>query len=72
MTDGIEVKTLARELLGYTAVIGGDPNMQAAALITAATVIIEREVGTAMAPYALKALVDPTLADWARHQPAPG
>jgi hypothetical protein len=36
-----------------------------AALLTAATTLIEREVGRTMGPAALAALLAPTLAEWA-------
>ena len=57
-------KAITRELVAYAALAGDDPIERAAALITAATVIIESEVGTAMAPAALLALVEPTVAHW--------
>lgn len=55
-----------RDLVGLATVALDDPIERAAALLSAATVIIEGEVGTAMAPAALHALLQPTLAHWAR------
>jgi hypothetical protein len=53
-----------RATLALAAFVTPDPAEQAAALIAAATVIIERDVGTAMAEAALAALIEPTVAHW--------
>lgn len=57
-------KQVTRDLLAYAALAGDTPMERAAGLITAATVVIEMEVGQAMAPAALRAMVEPTLAQW--------
>lgn len=57
-------KALTRELLGLATVATDKPLDRAAALITAATVVIEMEVGTAAAGDVLATLVAPTLAQW--------
>lgn len=55
----------AAGLLKHAHLFSPDPTEQAVALITAATVLIEREVGTGMASAALMALVEPSLRAWA-------
>lgn len=55
-----------RDLVGLATVALDDPIERAAALLSAATVIIEGEVGTAMATAALHALLQPTLTHWSR------
>ena len=59
-----EHKALTLDLLGLAAVGLPDAVGQASALLAAATVLIERELGTAMAPAALSALIEPTMAAW--------
>lgn len=54
----------ARAALALAPMIGRTRTDQAIALITAATVLIEQDVGVALAPAALMALVEPTIADW--------
>jgi hypothetical protein len=54
------------ELLGYAALLSTSPLEQSALLIGAATVLIEREVGTVMAGPALMALIEPSVAEWQR------
>lgn len=49
--------------------ITSDPTEQVAAMLTAATVLIEREVGKDMAPAALGALLEPTVAGWYARAP---
>lgn len=61
---------LTRDMLRHAHLVTSDPTEQALALLTAATVLIERDVGRAMAPVTLWALVEPTLADWMA--PLPG
>lgn len=51
-------------VLALLDLITRDPTEQAAALITAASVIIERDVGRDLAGSALCALIGPTLAQW--------
>jgi hypothetical protein len=55
----------AKAAIALADMISANPTDQVFALMTAVTVIIERQVGTAMAGSALMALVEPTLADWA-------
>lgn len=57
-------KALTRELLGLATVASDNPLDRAAALISAATVVIEMEVGTATAPSVLAALIEPTIIQW--------
>lgn len=54
----------ARAALALADVIGGDAIDRAAALVTAAAVTIEREVGPRAAADALALLVNPQLAAW--------
>ncbi len=56
----------AQGVLALLDLITRDPTEQAAALITAASVVIERDVGHALAPSALAALIEPTMSDWTR------
>jgi hypothetical protein len=56
-----------RAALALADFITTDPTEKAAALITAATIIIEREVGRALAPAALAALTEPTVVGWSAH-----
>lgn len=70
MTDEVKHNTeMARDLMDRAHILSPDPAEKAAALITAATVIIERDVGRALAPGALMALIAPTIADWTDRQP---
>lgn len=46
--------------------MSGKPEEVAALLIGAASVVIEREVGVAMAGATTLALIEPSLADWQR------
>lgn len=55
---------LARDLIAHATVGNDDPIWRASALLTAATVLIEREVGDRMATAALSALLEPTLLQW--------
>ena len=55
---------VSRELLSYAVVASDCPMERAAALITAATIVIEAEVGSAVAPAALLSLIMPTLEHW--------
>lgn len=57
-------RALTVDMLKQAHLVTNDASEQAMALITAATVLIEREVGTAMAPAALMALVEPSLQMW--------
>ena len=61
---------LSTGMLALAQFVTPDLDEQAGALITAATVIIERKVGRGLAPAALHALLAPTIADWAG--PTPG
>lgn len=56
---------LSKEMLRLAHLTTPDADEQAVALITAATVIIERQVGRGLAGAALSALIYPTLAGWA-------
>ena len=67
MTDeqlAADVVEGARDLIDRVKLHSPDPIGQAAALLTAATAIIEREVGVKAAPAALTTLTAPTWADW--------
>jgi len=57
-------KALAKDMLRQAHIMTPDRAEQIGALITAATVLIEREVGRQAAPGLLIALVGPTLAEW--------
>lgn len=68
----VERRTEAtQDLIGLAAVLTPTALEQAALLITAATVIIEREVGPAMAGAGLMALVEPSLTDWRQRASRP-
>lgn len=68
MTETSEVAAnaaSAAELLRHVHLVTPDRPRQVAALLTAATTLIEREVGQAQAGAVLVALIDATLQDWA-------
>lgn len=54
----------ARAARAHAEIISTDITGRVAALITAATVPIERDVGPVAAPAALMALAEPTLPEW--------
>lgn len=64
-------RQLADDMLRQAHLVTADRDEQAAVLITAATVLIERLVGPVLAPAALMALIEPTLADWRLHVAVP-
>lgn len=74
LTDDTEMSARlaqqANAALALAKFIGGDPTERIAALLTASAVLIEREVGVALAPSAMMALIEPTLAAW--QSPEPG
>lgn len=57
-------KHLTLELLGLAALGANDPLEQASALIAAIGVLIERELGTAMAEPGLMAMIEPVVTAW--------
>ena len=61
---------IANDLIERAHLLTPDAAQQAMALITAATVVIERDVGRALATGVLAALIAPTLADWTDQQPS--
>lgn len=61
---------LCQDMLRHAHLVTGDTTEQIGAMLTAATVLIEREVGRALAPSLLMAIIQPTLEDWCT--PAPG
>ncbi|MFZ2997274.1 hypothetical protein [Sphingobium sp.] len=65
-------KALAEDMLRQAHLVSPDAAEQIGAMMTAATVLIEREVGRLAAPGLLVALIGPTLAEWqAGDQPRP-
>ncbi len=68
MTEANEVAAnaaAAAELLRHVHLVTPDRPRQVAALLTAATTLIEREVGQTQAGAVLLALIEATLEDWA-------
>lgn len=61
---------LARDMLRHAHMVTTDLPEQIAALVTAATVQIERDVGAPLAAGALWALVEPTLTEWRKAEGA--
>ncbi|KEZ20095.1 hypothetical protein CP98_01300 [Sphingobium yanoikuyae] len=57
-------QAVTEDILRQVHLITPDRAEQIGALVTAATVLIEKEVGREAAPALLIALVNPTLADW--------
>lgn len=64
-TEGLaDIAQSARDLRAHAQLATPIPTAQVSALITAAALIIEAEVGVAHASGALLALIEPTMADW--------
>ncbi|MCC4254148.1 hypothetical protein LL251_17185 [Sphingobium naphthae] len=59
-----DIAQAARDLRAHAQLGSPHPTAQASALITAAALIIEAEVGVEHASGALLALIEPTMADW--------
>lgn len=57
-------RAMAEELLGRAHLLTPEPMDQITALMTAATVAIEKRFGRALAPNILIELMQPTLVDW--------
>lgn len=55
---------LTRQMIDQARLVTPDASQQAMAMLTAAVVLIEREVGRDHAPATLQAMLEPTLADW--------
>ncbi len=60
----IRAARLAQDMLKHAHILTPNTVEQAAALLTAVFVVIEREVGREMATPYLMGLVEPQLADW--------
>jgi hypothetical protein len=63
-TVAIRTARLADAMLNHAHVLTPDPVEQAGTLLTAAFVLIERNVGKEMAAEYLTAMIKPQLADW--------
>ena len=68
LTDDTEMSARMRKqgeaVLALLPLIAQDPTEQAAALLVAAAVVIERAVGRDLAAPAMMALIEPSLAEW--------